>query len=77
VIEHYTVLEIRPPKTTGVTIEYTEKNCHGKIYFFRSMHRYMGTASMRSRQSFLFLFLMLWGCAPLPRLVKVRFTICW
>jgi hypothetical protein len=73
------MLETRPLKTTGVTIEDTEmENRLGKakIYFCRRVCRHTGTASMRSRQSVLFLFLMQVGSAPLLGLVKLGFTIC-
>jgi hypothetical protein len=71
------LLEIRPRKITGVTIEDTETELswQGKIYVCRRVHRCTGTASMRSRQSVLLFIPDTVGPAPLLGLVQLRCTI--
>jgi hypothetical protein len=54
------VLEIRHLKTTRVTIEDTETELprQGKIYFYRRVHRHMGTACTEGQALSLLIFLM-------------------
>jgi hypothetical protein len=54
-----TLLEIRTPKTTGITVGDTETDLsqQGKIYFCRRVLRHMGTARSKGQPSSLLIFL--------------------
>jgi hypothetical protein len=71
------LLEIRPAKTTRVTIKHRngELSQQGKMYFCRMVCRCTGTARVRSRHLVLLFILDAVGLAPLFRLVEIGCTI--
>jgi hypothetical protein len=73
------LLEIRPQKTTRVTIEdiETELSCQGKIYFCRRVHRYMGTASTHGvDHRSAYLSLTQWDPATFTQIDEFGCAIC-